>query len=150
LFNDSRAATRGERRSGMDATDAIPQKFVISHANSSKYSKHHFRPRLEMRDLGVAEATNGQISIYLSRATGPFVASEEPGTHYHNVRFQYFFVLKGWQRMYFKGHGEELLKPGTGWLQERGLVHRVLEQSPDFEVLVINMPHKFDTVDVDD
>ena len=133
----------------MSDTGKIPQKFVISHADSSTYTPHHFRPRLEMRDMGVAEATEGNVSIYLSRATGPFVAAEEPPEHYHLPKFQYFFVMKGWQRMRFDGHGEELLRPGTGWLQASGLKHKVLDQSPDFEVLVINMPHKFETVETE-
>jgi quercetin dioxygenase-like cupin family protein len=101
-----------------------------------------------MRDLGVARATEGNISIYVTRVTKPFDPSEEPGVHYHTPTFQYFYVLKGWQKMYFEGHGEELLETGSGWLQATGLKHRVLDHSDDLEILVINMPEKFKTVEV--
>lgn len=125
---------------------AIPQRFVVSHAKASDFGAHTFRPHLEMRDLGVAEATDGNVSIYVTRVTKGFDSNEEPGSHFHKPTFQYFYVLKGWQRMYFEGHGEELLEEGSGWLQATGLKHQVLDHSDDFEVLVINMPEKFETV----
>lgn len=132
----------------MDKKLAIPQRLIISHAANSDYKAHHFRPHLQMRDLGVAEATENQVSIYLTRATKAFDPENEPGTHYHTPIFQYFYVLRGWQKMYFEGHGEELLQQGSGWLQATGLKHRVLDHSADFEILVINMPHRFETVEV--
>jgi hypothetical protein len=125
----------------------IPQKFVVSHAGADSYQRHHFRPHLEMRDLGVADATQGAISIYLTRVTEGFSAEREPGMHHHLPDFQYFYVLKGWQKMVFEGEGEIVMRPGTGWLQARGIRHQVLDHSDDFEVLVIALPHKFETVE---
>ena len=126
----------------------IPQKFVVSHDSADAYHRHHFRPHLEMRDLGVAEATEGAVSIYLTRVTEAYSPEREPGMHYHLPAFQYFYVLKGWQKMAFEGQGEITMRPGTGWLQARGIRHQVLDHSADFEVLVINLPHKFETVEV--
>jgi mannose-6-phosphate isomerase-like protein (cupin superfamily) len=127
------------------------QRFVVSHADESKFGPHHFRPDLEMRDLGVAAATDGMASIHISRhrpAGDAAVKEEDYGWHYHNVQFQYFYVLKGWQRMNIEGQGETLMREGSGWLQPSGSKHEVLANSEDLEVLCINMPQKFETVTI--
>ena len=125
----------------------FPQKLVISHAATSPYGPHAFRDHMETRDLGVAEATNGAIAVYLTRARGPFDPAAEAGAHYHLPDFQYFYVLTGWQRMHFEGHGEVMFTVGSGWLQERGIRHTVLDRSPDLEVLAIALPSQFETVE---
>lgn len=126
----------------------IPQKFVVSHLEPGAFKTHHFRPHLLMRDLGVADVTDGAVSIYVTKVTQAYSSEVEPGMHYHMPAFQYFYVLRGWQKMYFEGQGEITMWTGSGWLQERGIKHQVLDHSSDFEILVINLPHKFDTVEV--
>jgi len=126
---------------------SLKPRFAVSHADESNYAQHHFRPDLEMRDLGVASATDGMVSIHISRhRPTEEIPEEDYGWHYHhNVEFQYFYVLKGWQRMAIEGHGEILMRPGSGWLQPPETKHEVLGHSEDLEVLCINMPQKFDT-----
>ena len=124
----------------------IKNRFVVSHAADSAFTRHDFRPHLQMRDLGVRAATDGAVNIYVTRVTESYNKDHEPGMHYHLPDFQYFYVLKGWQKMYFEGHGEMVMKVGSGWLQERELKHVVLDHSADFEILVINMPASFETV----
>ncbi len=131
-----------------DSETKIPQRLVISHAAESEYAAHRFRPHLQMRDLGVAEATGGAVNIYLTRVSAPFNPAEEPGEHYHLPDFQYFYVLKGWQVMRFEGQGEVTFREGSGWLQARGIRHQVLGHSDDFEVLAVSLPVAFETVAV--
>jgi len=133
-----------------DRPPVIPQKFVVSHADESEFVTHHYRNYLQMRDLGVAGATEGQVAIHIAKVIKPFRPGDDVGAHYHKAAFQYFFVLKGWQRMAFEGQKEEIvMRAGSGWVQPTGIKHEVLDYSEDFEVLCINMPQKFETVVVD-
>ena len=61
--------------------------------------------------------------------------------------FQYFYVLKGWQRMLVEGHGEVTVRAHDGWLQPPAIEHQVLDYSDDLEVLCFSMPAEFDTED---
>jgi quercetin dioxygenase-like cupin family protein len=60
------------------------------------------------------------------------------------------YVLKGWTRAEFDGHGEHLMKAGSCWIQPAGIKHTVLEYSDDLEVLEIILPARYDTVEVDE
>jgi quercetin dioxygenase-like cupin family protein len=45
------------------------------------------------------------------------------------------YVLKGWTRNEFEGHGEHLMREGSCWIQPAGIKHSVIENSDDLEVL---------------
>ena len=68
--------------------------------------------------------------------------------HTHAVELQLVYVLKGWIRNEFEGHGEQLMREGTCWLQPPNIKHTVLDYSDDCEMLEIIVPAKFDTVEV--
>ncbi|MDX1488863.1 MAG: cupin domain-containing protein [Acidiferrobacterales bacterium] len=68
--------------------------------------------------------------------------------HFHDIEFQMNYVLKGWCRFEFDGHGEQMFEAGDAWLQPPRIEHALLEFSDDFEVLEIVMPADFHTVDL--
>ena len=121
-------------------------RVVVSSLLNNGFVSHTHRPNLAMRDLGIGEATNGQIGIHIVKATKPYDRADDIGAHHHIANFQYFFVLKGWQRMMIDDVGEVVVHAGDGWLQSGEVDHEVLDYSDDLEVLCINMPQKFQTV----
>jgi quercetin dioxygenase-like cupin family protein len=68
--------------------------------------------------------------------------------HTHAVELQLIYVLKGWIKNEFDGHGQQLMREGTCWLQPPNIKHTVLDYSDDCEMLEIIVPAKFDTVEV--
>ena len=69
----------------------------------------------------------------------------EGDCHLHRLDFQMVYVLKGWVRFWYEGHGEVLLKPGSCVHQPPGIVHREIEHSDDLELIEITLPADFET-----
>jgi quercetin dioxygenase-like cupin family protein len=65
--------------------------------------------------------------------------------HVHDVDLQLVYVLQGWMKNEFEGHGEQMMSAGSCWLQPSGIRHTVLDYSPDCEVLEIIVPADFKT-----
>ncbi|MDB5556622.1 MAG: cupin [Rhizobium sp.] len=123
------------------------QRFVVSHFDEKDFKATSLRGYLQKRDLGVRDATGGMAIAHVVRAARPCEPGDLPGMHQHMADFQYFYVLKGWQRMLIDGHGEVTVRTNDGWLQPPAIKHQVLEYSDDLEVLCISMPAEFDTED---
>ena len=68
--------------------------------------------------------------------------------HYHNTELQLIYVLKGWMKNEFEGHGEQLMEAGSFWLQPPKIKHTVLDYSDGCEVLEIIVPADFKTVEL--
>jgi quercetin dioxygenase-like cupin family protein len=66
--------------------------------------------------------------------------------HYHDVDFQMVYVLKGWFRSEFEGHGAHTFHAGACWIQPPKIKHTVLGYSDDCELLEIVLPANFETV----
>lgn len=124
-----------------------PQRFVVSHYDEKDFTATSPRAYLLKRDLGVREATNGMATVHVVRAGRPCEPDTLPGMHKHMADFQYFYVLKGWQRMLVEGHGAVTVRANDGWLQPPAIEHQVLDYSDDLEVLCISLPADFDTED---
>src|SRR5712691_2258294 len=71
------------------------------------------------------------------------------GLHQHRCDFQMFYVLKGWIKLVYEGHGEHTFQAGDCVLQPAGIVHNELECSDDVEILEILSPAAHQTVRVD-
>ena len=71
------------------------------------------------------------------------------GLHRHDCDFQMFYVLKGWIRFVYQGHGERTFNAGDCVLQPPNIVHNELECSDDIEVLEIYSPAVHPTVVVE-
>lgn len=127
------------------------QKFSVSYAKDAEY-KPGLRSFMEYRDLGIADATNGQYRAHVIRIAKD---SEGPhdlhttGLHQHLCDFQMFYVIKGWVKFVYEGQGEpKTFGPGDCVLQPAGIVHNELDCSDDLEILEIYSPAVHDTVKV--
>ena len=138
----------------MAATDRVDEfeprgfgrgSFHVLHARDAEW-KPGFRGFFDYRDLGMAEKTGGKFRAHIHRPNGP--CSGKGDLHYHKVDFQMVYVLKGWARVEFEGHGEVLMEPGTAMYQEPGIHHRVIEYSDDYTAMEILVPADPETVTV--
>jgi hypothetical protein len=123
------------------------QRFTVSHLNEKDFKRDGLRPYARYRDLGIAKATGGLAQAHVIRLVPP-CTDEVRKRHAHAVELQLVYVLKGWIKNEFEGHGEQLMRAGTSWLQPPNIKHTVLDYSDDCEMLEIIVPAKFDTVEV--
>jgi quercetin dioxygenase-like cupin family protein len=66
--------------------------------------------------------------------------------HFHKVRFQLIYCVKGWVRVVYEDQGAPfVLVEGDCVLQPPGIRHRVLESSPGLEVVEIASPAEHPT-----
>lgn len=125
------------------------QKFVVSHYSEKDFQGGGLRASSEYRDLGVRDATNGLVDAQVNRQRPGAKLSDYPmAWHRHHVQFQLIYVLKGWVKVEFEGHGVHLMEVGSCWLQPPGIRHKVVDCSDDREVLEIVMPAEYRTEDV--
>jgi mannose-6-phosphate isomerase-like protein (cupin superfamily) len=123
------------------------QSFVVSHHREQDY-KTGLRNYAKYRELGVAKATRGAVQAHVIRLIPPCIPAEVSKRHYHEVDFQLVYILKGWMKGEYEGQGEIMMRPGSCWIQPRGIKHTVLDYSDDCEMLEIILPAEFDTVEL--
>ena len=123
-----------------------PQFFTASHLDEADFKSDGLRPYARYRDLGIAAATGGLCQAHVIRLIPP-CTDEVRKRHRHNTEFQMIYVLKGWIKNEFEGHGVQMMSAGTCWLQPPGIEHTVLDYSADCEVLEIIIPADFETVE---
>ncbi len=125
-----------------------PQEFSVSRAKDAVY-RTGLRSFMEYRDLGVEHATHGQFRAHVIRIK-PEAAGEHAlhttGLHRHLCDFQMFYVLKGWIRFVYEGHGEHTFHPGDCVVQPAGIVHNELDCSDDVQILEVYSPAVHQTV----
>lgn len=120
-------------------------KLHVGHEKTASWTEG-LRGYFAYRDLGMVERTGARMRAHVIRPTGP---CEKPGDlHFHKLDFQMVYVLKGWARVHFEGHGEVRFEAGSCMYQEPGIRHRVLEYSDDYTVIEITSPADFETVSV--
>jgi mannose-6-phosphate isomerase-like protein (cupin superfamily) len=127
------------------------QLWSASLARDAVY-KTGLRSFMEYRDLGIEHATHGQFRAHVIRIrkeAGGDHALHTTGLHRHLCDFQMFYVLKGWIKLVYDGHGEHTFHEGDCVLQPAGIVHNELDCSDDLEVLEIYSPAVHQTVVVD-
>jgi mannose-6-phosphate isomerase-like protein (cupin superfamily) len=123
------------------------QRFSVSRAEGAVYQTG-LRSFMEYRDLGIADATHGKVRAHVIRIKkdGPGAHDlHTTGLHQHLCDFQMFYVLKGWIRFVYDGHGEHTFREGDCVLQPAAIVHNELECSDDVEVLEIYSPAVHET-----
>lgn len=98
------------------------------------------------RDLGVAEATNGQVIAHLVKAN--HAPEKGTGWHRHEAQFQIVIMIKGWARFMYEDK-ETLVQAGDCVHQRPGIRHYLFDYSEDMEYLEIVSPADFKTIDVD-
>ena len=104
---------------------------------------------------GVGRAGMEYRDLIPGRLGGRFVASQirirDGGpvgdwVHYHRIRFQMIYCLKGWVRLVYEDQGEPfILHEGDCVLQPPEIRHRVLESSSGLEVIEIGCPAVHET-----
>lgn len=119
------------------------QTFTYSRGAEAEF-RPGFRAYFQDRDLGVREATGGRYTAEVHRASAPCPPGGS-GMHWHEVDFQFNYVLKGWFRVALEGEGEFTFHAGDSWLQPPGIRHNVVGFSEDAEVLEIVSPGTFPT-----
>ena len=120
--------------------------FVVSKANEDGF-EGGLRAFFEYRDLKMNDATDGKVIAHVVRAKEGGHA--EPKWHVHDVEFQMFYVLKGWAKFEYEGHGVITVKPGDCVHQPPGIRHREIEHSDDLDLLEVVLPADFKTRLVD-
>lgn len=152
-----KAVTDNEKSNMVTAENAMHtlgqwpvQKFSVSHLKDAEFKGDGLRPYVVYRDLGIKQATGGLVDAHVNARGRPFEQAAVSKRHLHNVKFQMVYILKGWSRAEFEGHGEHLMVEGSCWLQPAGIKHTVLEYSDDLELLEIIIPGTYDTVEVGD
>jgi hypothetical protein len=123
---------------------AAPQVFTVSHLNEADFKADGLRAYAQYRDLGIAAATGGLCQAHVIRMIPP-CTDEVRKRHVHQTDLQLVYVLKGWMKNEFEGHGEQMMSAGSCWLQPSGIKHTVLDYSADCEVLEIIVPADFKT-----
>ena len=126
------------------------QLFSVSRASEAVYQTG-LRSFMEYRDLGVNNATHGQVRAHVIRIKkdGPGAHDlHTTGLHRHLCDFQMFYVLKGWIKFVYEGQGERLFHEGDCVVQPAGIVHNELDCSDDVEILEIYSPAVHETVKV--
>jgi hypothetical protein len=121
-----------------------PQVFTVSHLNQGDFKTDGLRTYAQYRDLGIAAATGGLCQAHVIRFTPP-CTDEVRKRHAHQADLQLIYVLQGWMKNEFEGHGEQMMSAGSCWLQPSGIKHTVLDYSADCEVLEIIVPADFKT-----
>jgi hypothetical protein len=126
---------------------ATAQVFTVSHLNEADFKSDGLRAYAQYRDLGIAAATAGLCQAHVIRLIPP-CTDEVRKRHLHEAELQLVYVLKGWIKNEFEGHGEQMMSAGSCWLQPSGIEHTVLDYSADCELLEVIVPADFSTEDV--
>lgn len=67
--------------------------------------------------------------------------------HFHKVRFQMIYVVRGWVKVVYEDQGEPfVMEAGDGVLQPPEIRHRVLESSDNLEVVEVGCPAEHATM----
>ena len=121
------------------------RRFAVSHAANTPFERG-LRAFFEYRDLGIEDATGGDVVAHVIRAVpgAPFTGQ----AHLHRTTFQLVYVLKGWIEFQYEGQGVVRLEAGSCVHQPPGIRHREIAHSDDVEMLEIVMPGDFGTEEV--
>jgi len=105
------------------------------------------REFFKYRDLGVTEATNGEMRAQvMSAITG---MTEPTGWHYHVCEGQFVYALKGWVDLEFETGETIHMQAGESLFIPGGLRHNEIRTSDDIEILEVSIPAEMGTVPCD-
>jgi len=126
-------------------THANIMKFSHVREGDTEYKAGGLRDFFLYRDLGIADATGGQVIAHLVKANKP--PTDGTGWHRHECNFQIVIMMKGWAKFMYEDK-PTLVKAGDVVHQRPGIVHYLFDYSPDMEYLEIVSPADFGTVDM--
>ena len=114
--------------------------------NDTAYRTDGLRDFFRYRDLGIADATDGKLTVQLVQANKP--PAEGTGWHYHEAEFHVVVMMKGWAKFMYEDQ-ETLVVAGDVVHQRPGIRHFLFDYSPDMEFLEIVSPSKFGTIETE-
>ena len=126
-------------------TTAPTQMKVVHASYANKVFVAGRRAEINYRELGVSEATGGDMRAQVMHAEK---SCKPTGWHYHTADVQFLFAVKGWVRMEFPDLGVVTLSEGDSIMIPGGVVHQELCSSEHLELLEISLPAKLGTVNV--
>ena len=137
------------RYAGPLPLEAAKSALQLAELTDAVFTRDGPRADVEYRDLGLAAATGGRIGAKHIRAIAPF--PKETGWHWHDMTGHFVFVIKGWITFRFEGVEEPVtVEVGSCLSQPAGVAHNVVARSDDLELIEINMPASFGTMDLAD
>ena len=118
----------------MSVTDQQDQRrtYTLAHATPETVKASPGRREFfNYHDLGVADASNGQMKAQIMKATQGL--SEPTGWHIHVCDAQFVYMLNGWLDLEFAGGDTIRLEAGDSRLSDAGKISRrhVQRRLPD-------------------
>jgi len=120
---------------------ALEPSFQVSRYKNAVWSEG--RASMRYRDLIPGRQGGLFIASHIHIAKGGSVPDY---THFHNIEFQMIFCHKGWVSVIYEDQGDAfVMLPGDCVLQPPQIRHRVLECSPNLEVIELGCPALHET-----
>jgi mannose-6-phosphate isomerase-like protein (cupin superfamily) len=143
---DPKPATDATRYPGPLALAQAMSRLALADEGAA-FTRDGPRADVEYRDLGWSAATDGRVGAKHIRAIAPF--SAETGWHWHDMHAHFVIVLRGWIKFRYAGVDDAVtVRAGASLSQPAGVPHNVIARSDDMELIEINMPAQFATVDL--
>ncbi len=120
---------------------------TIAHGTDDSPVVQGRREFFTYRDLGVADASNGEMRAQVMRAAQGL--TEPTGWHYHECEGQFVYAIKGWVDLEFETGEKIRLEPGQSLYIPGGLRHNETATSTDIEILEVCIPSDMGTVPCD-
>lgn len=124
---------------------AKAMRFSASHAKDTRYKGGGLRSFFLYRDLGIKAATSGQAMAHVIRAKSAHAGGG--GWHHHSLKFQMYYVIKGWIEFEYEGVGIVRSKAGSCVHQPPNIRHKEIAHSRNLELIEITLPGTFKTHD---
>ena len=119
-------------------------QFVVSRSEGAEFETDGLREEFVYRDLGLADATNGDFHAHIIKAR--HLNGGHNGLHRHLVGLQFAMVLKGWVSFYYAEHGEFRYEQGDAVTIPGDTLHELRDYSEDLELLELTRPAVYNTV----
>ena len=121
------------------ATTATGGKLAIARADTPNYVAGR-RAFFKYRDLGVTDATDGQMRAQVTSATQGM--GKPTGWHYHVCDQQFVYMLKGWVDLEFEDGTKVRLMPGDSMMIPGGMRHNETGTADELEILKFRSPRR--------
>ena len=81
---------------------AVVSKFSHVKPGDTEFTGGGLRDFFLYRDLGIADATGGQVICHLVKANADMPPEDGTGWHKHECNFQIVIMMKGWARFMYE------------------------------------------------
>ena len=112
------------------------KKFSHVKPSDTKFKEGGLRDFFLYRDLGIADATGGQVICHLVKANPDLPPETGTGWHQHLCEFQIVIMTKGWAKFMYEDK-VTLVEAGDVVHQRPGITHYLFDYSKDMEYLEI-------------